>query len=224
MDDSEDSPSSLAKMPYMGSAQQQTQQAGNRLTLGARRASYKDIGATLSVAAPDSAAKIRSTVTGALRHDPHTGFFSFETVVETTFVLPWDLNPRVEPERFSEKLRNGIRSELLDATALSVLEAGGCLNWNTCVSWSVKDAQSGLWIAVDGDLFVELERLYHTADNECTLRIGAQGTVNFAQGFLQVQGGGPQQLRRLECSPLMPLKVRGCTMNMFLLADFPFPG
>lgn len=49
---------------------------------------------TLSVASPDKAAQIRSTVTGALKKD-ESGLPCFENTVETTFVLPWDLNPKV---------------------------------------------------------------------------------------------------------------------------------
>ena len=48
---------------------------------------------TLSVASPDKAAQIRSAVTGALRKDP-SGMLCFENTVETTFLLPWDINPQ----------------------------------------------------------------------------------------------------------------------------------
>ena len=60
---------------------------------------------TLSHVAPDKAAEIRSAVTGALMYTKN-GMFSFEQSVETTFVLPWDLNPKVEPQKLS-KLING---------------------------------------------------------------------------------------------------------------------
>ena len=49
---------------------------------------------TMSVASPDKAAQIRSAVTGALKKDA-SGLPCFENTVETTFVLPWDLNPKV---------------------------------------------------------------------------------------------------------------------------------
>ena len=49
---------------------------------------------TLSHVSPDKAQQIRSAVTGALQHNQN-GLFCFERTVETTFVLPWDLNPRV---------------------------------------------------------------------------------------------------------------------------------
>lgn len=49
---------------------------------------------TLSLAAPDKAHQIRSAVTGALKKDS-SGLLCFETTVETTFLLPWDLNPVV---------------------------------------------------------------------------------------------------------------------------------
>lgn len=51
---------------------------------------------TLSVVSPDKAAQIRSAVTGALRKD-QSGLLHFEQTVETTFLLPWDLNPQVSP-------------------------------------------------------------------------------------------------------------------------------
>ncbi len=49
---------------------------------------------TLSHVSPDKAAQIRSAVTGALQH-AQNGLCCFERTVETTFVLPWDLNPKV---------------------------------------------------------------------------------------------------------------------------------
>ena len=49
----------------------------------------------LSHVSPDKAAQIRSAVTGALQRHPQTGLFCFQRTVETTFVLPWDLNPKV---------------------------------------------------------------------------------------------------------------------------------
>ena len=50
---------------------------------------------TLSHVSPDKAAQIRSAVTGALQRHSQTGLFCFQRTVETTFVLPWDLNPKV---------------------------------------------------------------------------------------------------------------------------------
>ena len=49
---------------------------------------------TLSSAAPTKAAQIRSAVTGALIRES-LGLLCFEHTVETTFLLPWDLNPKV---------------------------------------------------------------------------------------------------------------------------------
>ena len=49
---------------------------------------------TLSSAAPTKAAEIRSAVTGALVRESN-GLLCFERTVETTFLLPWDLNPKV---------------------------------------------------------------------------------------------------------------------------------
>lgn len=54
---------------------------------------------TLSVASPDKAAQIRSAVTGALRKDS-CGLLCFERTVETTFLLPWDLNPQASSTDF----------------------------------------------------------------------------------------------------------------------------
>ena len=56
---------------------------------------------TLSVVSPDKAAQIRHAVTGALKKDP-CGLPCFETTVETTFHLPWDLNPMVSEAPTSE--------------------------------------------------------------------------------------------------------------------------
>ena len=52
---------------------------------------------TLSHASPDKAELIRSAVTGALKRSAQSGLFCFERTVETTFVLPWDLDPKVQP-------------------------------------------------------------------------------------------------------------------------------
>ena len=57
--------------------------------------------ATLSHVSPDKAAEIRSAVSGALKYHKN-GIFAFEESVETTFVLPWDLNPRVQPQKLSK--------------------------------------------------------------------------------------------------------------------------
>lgn len=52
---------------------------------------------TLSSAAPTKAAQIRSAVTGALIRES-IGLLCFERTVETTFLLPWDLNPKVHEQ------------------------------------------------------------------------------------------------------------------------------
>ena len=138
---------------------------------------------TLSHAAPDKAAAIRSAVTGALRHNSN-GFFSFERDVHTTFVLPWDLNPRVEPERFSRRMCEGIRNELLDAEALKHLETVAGVNWNTNVTWSTNEQLSDTgWRPVDGELFVELEKGYHSASPQMQLSPSGWGS---GCGFCQV--------------------------------------
>ena len=59
---------------------------------------------TLSHVSPDKAAEIRSAVSGALKYHKN-GLFSFEESVETTFVLPWDLNPKVEPQKLSKLVK-----------------------------------------------------------------------------------------------------------------------
>ena len=104
---------------------------------------------TLSHAAPEKAAEIRSVVTGGLRYSQN-GFFSFERSVETTFVLPWDLNPRVEPQRLSLEVRDVSRSKLLDEYALNELESCRAINWWSGIyKWECRTTQSGQWAAVD---------------------------------------------------------------------------
>lgn len=57
---------------------------------------------TLSHVSPDKAAEIRSAVSKALKYNELNGMFSFQESVETTFVLPWDLNPKVQPQKLSK--------------------------------------------------------------------------------------------------------------------------
>lgn len=57
---------------------------------------------TLSHVSPDKAAEIRSAVSNALKYHQNNGMFSFQESVETTFVLPWDLNPKVQPQKLSK--------------------------------------------------------------------------------------------------------------------------
>ena len=52
---------------------------------------------TMSQVSPAKAAQIRSAVTGDLTRNSSSGLLCFERTVETTFVLPWDLNPKVQP-------------------------------------------------------------------------------------------------------------------------------
>ena len=118
---------------------------------------------TLSHVSPDKAAEIRSAVTGALVYCMGTGVYSFENRVETTFVLPWDLNPQVQPQRLSKytkwlcikisssssssyrEVREGIRLQLLDQGTLLHLESSGAINWSNHSSWQSRPAQGGDW-------------------------------------------------------------------------------
>ncbi len=63
---------------------------------------------TLSHVSPDKAAEIRSAVSGALKYHHKKGLYSFEESIETTFVLPWDLNPQVEPQKLSRSVKKMI--------------------------------------------------------------------------------------------------------------------
>ena len=97
-------------------------------------------------------------VTGALKYSQN-GFFSFERSVETTFVLPWDLNPRVEPQRLSSELRDLIRSRLLDEDALKELESRKTINWSDTVQWQYRSIRGGQWLMMDKD--TAGERCFH---------------------------------------------------------------
>jgi len=167
---------------------------------------------TMSATAPETANAIRSAVTGALTHSEN-GLFSFERIVETTFVLPWDLNPIVEPEKISVTVRDGIRNELIDMDSLNHLEASGTINWSSLVIWQCKAANSN-WSPIDNDLLLgQLEKIYLSSISEATVEV----TV----GQLQIDLIGKKlfnpvtnvlmECRRLAFSPLMTMKVHNNT-------------
>ena len=163
---------------------------------------------TMSATAPETANAIRSAVTGALTHGEN-GLFCFERIVETTFVLPWDLNPMVEPEKVSVKVRDGIRNELVDFDSLNRLETSGVINWNALVIWQWKP--NSKWSSINDDLLVsQLENVYFSS--------ASQATIPTAMGHLQIDlidkklfdpvTNAILECRRLAFSPLMTMKVR----------------
>ena len=167
----------------------------------------------MSAMAPETADAIRSAVTGALTHSEN-GLFCFERIVETTFVLPWDLNPMVEPEKVSVTVREGIRNELVDLNILNHLETSRIINWNPLVIWQCKATNSN-WSPINDDLLAsQLEKLYMSSAN--------QATIPTAEGHLQVDlikkkmvypvTNSLLECRRLAFSPLITMKVR-CLNN-----------
>ena len=163
------------------------------------------LGKTMSATAPDTANIIRSAVTGALTHS-NNGLFCFERIVETTFVLPWDLNPIVEPEKISVKVREGIRNELIDLDSLNHLEATRVVNWNSLVVWQWKNADSS-WAAIDNDLLSsQLEKLYFSSASEATVSVELHVDLIGKKLFNPVTNVS-LDCRRLAFSPLMTMKV-----------------
>ena len=164
--------------------------------------------ATLSHVSPDKAAQIRSVVTGALTHSPH-GLFCFERTVETTFVLPWDLDPKVQPEKLSTPVRDGIRSELLDVPTLQHLEGVRCINWNTTVLWQCRTEGVAEWSLVDVGVASRLEEGYSGAPAQWTFQEGvATFQVDYhARRLFDTSTSSLFELRRLAFAPLMPMKV-----------------
>ena len=163
---------------------------------------------TLSHAAPDKAAEIRSVVTGALQY-AQNGLFCFERSVDTTFVLPWDLDPQVQPQKLSPAVRAKILNELMDAEALRQLEFSGCINWNTSVVWQYCEADGRPWQAVDEATSLQLESGYHSGENQCTF---TSGMVTFqvdyaAKKLFNTSSNQLFLIRRLSLASLMPMKV-----------------
>lgn len=166
------------------------------------------LGKTMSATAPETANAIRSAITGALTHSEN-GLFCFERIVETTFVLPWDLNPLVEPEKISVKVRDGIRNELVDMDSINHLETSRSVNWNSLVIWQWKAADSN-WSSIDNDLLSsQLEKLYFSSTSQATIGV----TVGHLQiDLIEKKLFNPVtnvllECRRLAFSPLMTMKV-----------------
>ena len=165
---------------------------------------------SLSHIAPDKANEIRCAVTGALAHNKQSGLFCFEQIVETTFVLPWDLSPLVQPERLSVQLRDEIRGKLLDDETAVHLESSGALNWNLNAVWQYENDR-GEWETYDGRVCQELEKGYATAAVGPVMVESLTETVqvDFVRRVLtSVVNGSSRAIRRLACAPLMPMKVK----------------
>lgn len=178
---------------------------------------------TLSEASPEKAAEIRSAVTGALKHDKNVGLLCFERSVETSFVLPWDLNPRVQPVKITVAVRNGISSALMDEASLRHLEECGSINWNSTVLWRGRELVSspvsatytpiapgqGNWEPLDDSIASQLEEAYHSAEYQCTF-VASYATfqVDFQTcQLLNVTTNTLAEVQRVAFAPLMPLKV-----------------
>ena len=166
---------------------------------------------TLSHASPDKAAEIRSVVTGALQY-AQNGLFYFERSVDTTFVLPWDLNPQVQPQKLSPGVRAKILNELMDAESLGQLEGTGCINWNTSVVWQYCEADGRPWQAVDEATSLQLESGYHTSENQGTFTSGvASFQVDYVtRKLLNTLSNQLFSIRRLSLASLVPMKVCVC--------------
>lgn len=161
---------------------------------------------TMSATAPETANVIRSAVTGALTHSEN-GLFCFERIVETTFVLPWDLNPMVEPEKVSVKVRDGISNELVDFDCLNHLESSRVINWNALVIWQWKAANSK-WSSINDELLAsQLEQLYFSSASEAT--VGHLQINLIDKKLLNPVTSVLLECRRLAFSPLVTMKV--CT-------------
>eukprot|EP00731_Ephydatia_muelleri_P000832 Em0001g832a len=180
---------------------------------------------TLSHASPDKAAEIRSVVTGALQY-AQNGLFYFERSVDTTFVLPWDLNPQVQPQKLSPGVRAKILNELMDAESLGQLEGTGCINWNTSVVWQYCEADGRPWQAVDEATSLQLESGYHTSENQGTFTSGvASFQVDYVtRKLLNTLSNQLFSIRRLSLASLVPMKTEEDTFSLFHAASLGFWG
>lgn len=175
---------------------------------------------TLSHASPDKAAEIRSVVTGALQHGCN-GMFCFERSVETTFVLPWDLNPRVQPQKLSCHVRDVVRAQLMDEVALAHLDQSQATNWSSAPLWQYRSPQGGAWNTANQFLKEQLEIGYHDAGDEFLFddRVHQYKVDYPAQRLACVASSTIYEIRRLSFAPLMPMKVkllRTCLFFIFL--------
>lgn len=191
---------------------------------------------TLSDASPEKAAEIRSTVTGALKHDKNVGLLCFERSVETSFVLPWDLNPRVQPVKITVAVRNGICSALMDEISLRHLEECGSINWNSTVLWQGRELdlspvnatcaptthRQREWKPLDDPISAQLEEVYHSAEHQCTFMASyATFQVDFQTcQLLNVSTDTLAEIRRVAFAPLMPLKVRRARVESRVLCCY----
>lgn len=179
------------------------------------------LGKTMSATAPETANAIRSAVTGALSHSEN-GLFCFERIVETTFVLPWDLNPIVEPEKISVKVRDGIRNELMDMESLNHLETSRAINWNPLVIWQWKAADSN-WSSIDDLLSSQLEKLYFSSASQATFAVAVGQPLQI--DLVEKKLFNPVtnvllECRRLAFSPLMTMKVSLIPRPLFFILNF----
>ena len=130
---------------------------------------------------------------------------------------------QVTPEKLGVVVRDGIRSQLLDAVMLQHLELSAVINWNTDVVWQARPMQTSSqlpvgptsqqkeeWINVD-HIGPQLEEGYHGGSKQTAFTSGFNTfQVDFEhKQLVNTHSGGVFELRRLAFAPLMPLKV-GC--------------
>lgn len=164
-------------------------------------------------------------VTGALQRSPQSGLLCFERTVETTFVLPWDLNPKVHPQKLSTTVRDGIRTQLLDGVALAHLESCSALNWNQTLLWQCKGVE-GSWLDAEVGVAKQLEEGYSGPSTELVFCVVlTRFKVDFLAGkLLNLETGAVFDIRRLSFAPLMPMKTEQDGQSLFHAASLGFWG
>ena len=132
---------------------------------------------------------------------------------------------QVVPEKLGVIVRDGIRSQLLDAVMLEHLELSAVINWNTDVVWQARSVHTSPrippssnsqqkeedWINID-HLAPQLEEGYHGGFKQTAFTSDfSTFQVDFEhKQLVNTHSGGVFELRRLAFAPLMPLKVGRC--------------
>jgi hypothetical protein len=138
--------------------------------------------------------------------------------VETTFVLPWDLNPNVEPQRLSKDICDKIRIELIDLMCLDHLQSSGSINWNNTVIWQCRPIQGGEWHHLQEPLNNQLEVGYCTCHEELQLDVYPNNRYNVnypVNKLINIITQEQYELRRLAFTPLAPMKTEIDVCSLF---------